>query len=62
LTDDIADSPAGLHIVQLVTVQTQIFFPMNKSVSNYGICGYNIHSRDKSAVDVRLIEVLDEVA
>jgi len=62
LTDDIADSPAGLHVVQLVTVQTQIFFPMNKLVPNQGICGYTIHSRHKSAVDVRLVEVLDEVA
>ena len=45
-TEDIADGPQGLHVVELVAIQVKIF----------------LHARNEGIVHVRLVEVLYEVS
>lgn len=45
LANDITNSPARLHVIELVAIKSQVLF----------------HPRYKSIVDVDLVEILDEI-
>jgi hypothetical protein len=46
LPDDIANGPAGLHVIELIAIQSQILF----------------HARYEGIVDVDLIQIFDKIS
>jgi hypothetical protein len=61
-SDDIANCPTCLHIVQLVAIEPKILFPIAVSTNGSLVNDSYVHARHERAVDVRLVQVLDKVS
>jgi hypothetical protein len=64
LAEDVTDGPAGLHVVQLVLIESEIFLPVlevSNAIEGMFTQVSNLHPRNESAIDIDLIQIFDEV-
>ena len=59
----VAYSPGGGHVVQLISIKSQVFFPASSQLLSQRSTKLllNLHSGHKGIVDIRLVKIFDEV-